>query len=364
YLLRTAPSARLLVTATARREELDEGHPLADLATGLHALGRFTEIGLGRLGRDDTALLAKRITGAPLDAAGLERLYGDSEGNPLFVVEALQPDAPAAPKVQAVIAGRLARLSPPAAALAGVAAAIGRAFTADVLAAGTGLNDQVFVSALDELWRRGSSARTAPAHTTSAMAGSVMPPMPRSARRADARHIWRSPRRSNGARMLPRRCSRCTTRTPARPPRPSAGTSGRRKPPNGSTPTPKRSTRWSGRWRGPRTCRRDRTPPSSSSGCSPRCPRRCWPWRATRPSGYTRCIRAPCSSPASSAASLSRRCSGRWPWVLSPAATGGAAAASASGCGRAPSAMMTRSCGWRVTTSRESPPTGPAPLPT
>jgi DNA-binding SARP family transcriptional activator len=156
YLLRTAPAARLLIAATARREELGEGHPLADLATGLHALGRFTEIGLGRLGRDDTALLAKRITGASLDAAGLERLYGDSEGNPLFVVEALRPDAPAeAPKVQAVIAGRLARLSPPAAALAGAAAAIGRAFTAGVLAACTGLDDQAFVAALDELWRRG-----------------------------------------------------------------------------------------------------------------------------------------------------------------------------------------------------------------
>jgi hypothetical protein len=57
--------------------------------------------------------------------------------------------------VQAVIAGRLARLSPAAAALAGVAAAIGRAFTADVLAAATGVEEQAFVAALDELWRRG-----------------------------------------------------------------------------------------------------------------------------------------------------------------------------------------------------------------
>jgi DNA-binding SARP family transcriptional activator len=156
YLLRTAPSARLLVVATARREELDEGHPLTGLATALEAFGRFSEIRLGRLSREDTALLAERITGAPLDPAGLERLYADSEGNPLFVVEALQPDAPAgAPKVQAVIAGRLARISQPATALAGAAAAIGRAFTADVLAAATGLEEQAFVAALDELWRRG-----------------------------------------------------------------------------------------------------------------------------------------------------------------------------------------------------------------
>jgi hypothetical protein len=65
---------------------------------------------------------AEHITGTPPGPAGLERLYRDSEGNPLFVVEALRPDAPAAQQVQAVTAGRLARLSPPAAATAGVAA--------------------------------------------------------------------------------------------------------------------------------------------------------------------------------------------------------------------------------------------------
>jgi DNA-binding SARP family transcriptional activator len=156
YLVRTSPSARLLVAATARREDLEDGHPLAELITALQTLGRCTEIGLGRLDRAETALLADRIAGAPLDAAGLDRLYGDSEGNPLFVVEALQPDAPAAaPKVQAVISGRLTRLAPPAAELAGVAAAIGRAFTADVLAAATRLDEPAFLGALDELWRRG-----------------------------------------------------------------------------------------------------------------------------------------------------------------------------------------------------------------
>jgi len=155
YLIRSAPSARLLVAATARREELDENHPLTAVTTALHALGRCTEIGLSRLSREETAMLAERITGAALDPPGLDRLYGDSEGNPLFVVEALRPGAPAAQKGPAVIAGRLARLSPAAAAAAGVAAAIGQAFTADVLAASTGLDEQAFVAALDELWRRG-----------------------------------------------------------------------------------------------------------------------------------------------------------------------------------------------------------------
>jgi tetratricopeptide (TPR) repeat protein len=155
YLIRSAPPARLLVAATARREELDQQHPLTGLTTALQALGRLTGIELARLSREETALLAERITGAPPGPAGLDRLYRDSEGNPLFVVEALRPDAPDAQQVQAVIAGRLSRLSPQAAATAGVAAAIGQAFTADVLAAATGLDEHAFVAALDELWRRG-----------------------------------------------------------------------------------------------------------------------------------------------------------------------------------------------------------------
>jgi hypothetical protein len=87
--------ARLLVAATARREELDEGHPLHDLTTALQAHERFSEIELSRLSREDTALLAERTTGVPLDPAEPKRRYGDSEGSPLFVVEALKLGAPA-----------------------------------------------------------------------------------------------------------------------------------------------------------------------------------------------------------------------------------------------------------------------------
>ena len=155
HLLCAAPSARLLVAATARREELDASHPLVALIAGLQTLDRFREVELDRFDRSETALLAKRITGEPLDAGRLERLFGDSEGNPLFVVEALRSDAPAATRVQTMISGRLSRLSPPAAELAGIAATIGRAFTADVLAAASQLDEQTFVAALDELWRRG-----------------------------------------------------------------------------------------------------------------------------------------------------------------------------------------------------------------
>jgi hypothetical protein len=158
-LLHVASSARLLVIATVRREEIDDDHPLIGLTADAQALGRVIEIPLGRLDRAETALLAQRIARTPLGTTELERLYAETEGNPLFLVEALKPDAPVATKVLAVIAGRLARLSPSARALARVAAAIGRAFTADVLAAAmrftTSFDEQGFVPALDELWRRG-----------------------------------------------------------------------------------------------------------------------------------------------------------------------------------------------------------------
>ncbi|HEX2183788.1 MAG TPA: AAA family ATPase [Rubrobacteraceae bacterium] len=160
YLLRAAPRARLLVVATARREEVDGRHPLNDLLAGLQAMERLTEIEVGRLTREETAVLAERLAGYPLEEP--DRLYAETEGNPLFVVEALRAGWKGgstergwiSPKVQAVISSRLAQVSEPARDLAGVAATIGREFTSDVLAQASGVDEETLVSGLDELWRR------------------------------------------------------------------------------------------------------------------------------------------------------------------------------------------------------------------
>jgi tetratricopeptide (TPR) repeat protein len=160
YLLRLAPKARLLVAATARREEIDREHPLNDLLVGLQALERFTEIEVGRLTREETAVLAERLAGHPFEEP--HRLYGETEGNPLFVVEALRAGWKGghagrgwmSPKVQAVIESRLAQLSEPARDLAGVAATIGREFTSDVLVQASEADEETLVRGLDELWRR------------------------------------------------------------------------------------------------------------------------------------------------------------------------------------------------------------------
>jgi DNA-binding SARP family transcriptional activator len=162
YLLRVAPDARLLVAATARREELVPQHPLHDLLAGLRLLERCTEIELGRLTRDETAALAEQLGGQSLGVASVDQLYDETEGSPLFVVEALragwQPGQTGRawlnPKVQAVIGARLAQLSASARDLVGVAATIGREFTSDVLARASETDETAFVRALDELWQR------------------------------------------------------------------------------------------------------------------------------------------------------------------------------------------------------------------
>jgi DNA-binding SARP family transcriptional activator len=163
YLMRVEPGARLLVAATARREELAADHPLVALTGGLQVLDRVTEIAVRRLGRDEAAELARRLVGDTMGAAAADALFAETEGNPLFIVEALRagwdgagPAPPAlTPKLQAVIAARLRRLSPAALDLLGLAATVGREFTAAVLAAATGFDDDALVGALDELWRVG-----------------------------------------------------------------------------------------------------------------------------------------------------------------------------------------------------------------
>jgi DNA-binding SARP family transcriptional activator len=162
FLLRSRPQARLLVAATARDEHLGDQHPLQALRSGLRALGQLGEVEVGRLSSPETAALAGRLASHELAAAEAERLFAETEGNPLFVVEALRagwldrPDerGPLTPRVQAVIQSRLAQLSPVARDLVGVAATIGREFTTDALAQASQADEETLVSGLDELWRR------------------------------------------------------------------------------------------------------------------------------------------------------------------------------------------------------------------
>src|SRR4030095_9524557 len=103
----------------------------------------------------ETAQLAGQVVKDDLDDQSALRLYRETEGNPLFVVEmasaglnggstepksgAFDASAPQLstahlpPRMHAVIAGRLAQLSPETRELAGLAATVGRVFTVDIL---------------------------------------------------------------------------------------------------------------------------------------------------------------------------------------------------------------------------------------
>jgi tetratricopeptide (TPR) repeat protein len=133
------------------------------------------DLELGPLSEAETATLAAATTDRPLDAAAHARLYHETEGHPLFVVEmarsglagTAEPDAVAAAgrgplpvrarmtaRMRAVIAARLDQLTPTARRVVELAAAIGRDFDVDVLAASADLDEPDLVDGLDELWRR------------------------------------------------------------------------------------------------------------------------------------------------------------------------------------------------------------------
>jgi DNA-binding SARP family transcriptional activator/tetratricopeptide (TPR) repeat protein len=176
FLLRFDPAARLLVLGLARTEELPPQHPLRSLLLHLRHTTLVTEIAPPPLDAAETAELAARMLHHELDTPATMRLFGETEGNPLFVVEAVRAGlddllqreptpagaalsrplaAHALPSgVRTVIAGRLAQLSAPARELAALAALVGREFSLDILTHVGHADEESIVRALDELWQR------------------------------------------------------------------------------------------------------------------------------------------------------------------------------------------------------------------
>ena len=176
FLLRSNPTARLLIVGTARIEELPDQHALRPLLLDLRATIGVTEIALPPLDAAETAMLASRLIDSDIEVDTAMRIYRETEGNPLFIVERMQAglehfaereqgaesrsanhaagESGIPSKAQAVIASRLAQLSPPARDLAALAATIGRAFALDLLMRASGGDEETLTAALDELWQR------------------------------------------------------------------------------------------------------------------------------------------------------------------------------------------------------------------
>lgn len=175
YFMRFDKTARILILATLRAEELPSNVELQLLLVDLRAEGQLTEMELNRFDEKQTAELGAHLLGKNFSETDSSSLFRASEGVPLFVVELANTDfrgesiykteadlgakeAPAAmramsPRLRAIIEGRLARLSAPARAVIESAAIIGRKFEFDLLRRVSELDDSATIHALDELWR-------------------------------------------------------------------------------------------------------------------------------------------------------------------------------------------------------------------
>lgn len=151
FLAPLLDETRILVLGTYRETELEADHPLRPaLAEFARAPGTLT-LSLGGLTREDVPQLIERISGSHRSEAVTDAIYGETEGNPLFVVEVVRllvaegtlddvgegrvrrVSLPAG--VREVIDRRLRRLSEDSAEILTLASALGREFTLDALVA-------------------------------------------------------------------------------------------------------------------------------------------------------------------------------------------------------------------------------------
>lgn len=174
FLLRFQPHHPLLIVGTARSGESPPHSPLEGLERQLRAEDKISVIELSPLDAAETGKLAAQVQGYELDETANVHLYRETEGNPFFVVEMVRAGLVTSltpklerettlftlhssllpPRVQAVIVGRLAQLSPTARKVAEIGAANGRAFTLDLLLKMASEDEETIVEALDELWQR------------------------------------------------------------------------------------------------------------------------------------------------------------------------------------------------------------------
>ena len=162
FVVRSGPPAPVLIVGTVRSEEIPEHHPLVGLIDALGHDKAVTTVPLDRLDEATTTTLAARLRNADtIDPELAARLWVETEGNPLFVIEVLRAgispkgsQAALTPTMRAVLGARLGQLPDGARRLAEVAAVIGRPFSVRLLVSAIGMGEPELANHLDELWRR------------------------------------------------------------------------------------------------------------------------------------------------------------------------------------------------------------------
>ncbi len=164
WLARRLAGRSLLLVLTWRPEDLDDLG--AAFAESLGVIPDARHLALERLDREAVAGLVDAAVAGGLPAIDVDRLLSESEGLPLFVVEALlgghdgRGDAPDGPgdatrTVRALLRARLASVSETGMQVLAAGAVIGRSFDAGLVRRASGRSEEETVGALEELVRRG-----------------------------------------------------------------------------------------------------------------------------------------------------------------------------------------------------------------
>jgi DNA-binding SARP family transcriptional activator len=162
FVVRSGQPAPVLIVGTVRWEEIPEHNPLVGLVDALCHDQTVTTVPLDPLDQAATAALAARLGAQDtIDQDLAARLWSETEGNPLFVIEALRAGIAAdgnqavlTPTIRAVLGARLGQLPDGARRLTEVAAVIGRPFSVGLMLSATGIDERELVDHVDELWRR------------------------------------------------------------------------------------------------------------------------------------------------------------------------------------------------------------------
>ena len=162
FVVRSGRATPVLIVGTVRLEEIPQHHHLVTLVDALGHDHAVTTVPLDRLDEATTATLAVRLSAEDtIDPELAARLWRETEGNPLFVIEALRAgissdgsQAVLTPTMRAVLGARLGQLTDGARRLAEVGAVIGRPFSVGLIVSATGIGEHELVDHVDELWRR------------------------------------------------------------------------------------------------------------------------------------------------------------------------------------------------------------------
>ncbi|MFZ2175135.1 MAG: AAA family ATPase [Rhodococcus sp. (in: high G+C Gram-positive bacteria)] len=167
FLLSLEPGSRVLVAASARKDEVDSRSEIRDALRGLRAAGLLTDVSLSPLTTAGTVRLARSLGGRALSPAEESVLQAATGGYPIHVVEAARilPESAAtgertagqslrADDLTEILHRRIEQCSEAAREVAGLAAALGQNFDLDLLSEATDLDTDTLVRAVDELWRR------------------------------------------------------------------------------------------------------------------------------------------------------------------------------------------------------------------